>query len=143
MSDPYVSVETNATAADVEIVMAGLLAFNVAVIGDPAEEPVRVFLRDETGAVVGGLLGHIRWRWLYIAKLWLAEAYRGHGRGTALIEAAEKHALSRNCIGSYLDTFEYQARSFYEKCGYELFGTLEDYPLGHRQFNFFKRLGPG
>lgn len=143
MSDPYVSVETNANAADIETVMSSLLAFNVAVLGEPAEEPVRVFLRDDAGAVVGGLLGHIRWRWLYIAKMWLAESYRGNGRGRALLEAAETHALTRNCIGAYVDTFEYQARPFYEKCGYELFGTLEGYPPGYRQFHFSKRLGPG
>jgi GNAT superfamily N-acetyltransferase len=143
VNDTSVSVEPDANPADVETVMAGLLAFNVAVIGDPAEEPVRVFLRDESGAVVGGLLGHIRWRWLYVGKLWIAEPHRGHGRGRALLDAAERHARSRDCIGSYLDTFEYQARPFYEKCGYELFGTLDGYPPGYRQFYFAKRLDGG
>jgi GNAT superfamily N-acetyltransferase len=135
-----ISVEPDARAEDVRAVEAGLRAFNVAHIGDPAEEPVRVFLRDERGAVVGGLLGHIKWRWLYVSKLWVSEAHRGEGRGRALLAAAEAHARSRGCTGAYLDTFEYQARPFYEKLGYELFGTLEGYPPGYRQYHLAKRL---
>jgi GNAT superfamily N-acetyltransferase len=56
------------------------------------------------------------------------------------MSAAEDHARSRGCIGSYLDTFEYQARPFYEKIGYEVFGTLEGFPPGYRQFFLSKRL---
>jgi hypothetical protein len=41
-----------------------------------------------------------------------------------------------------LDTFEYQARPFYEKLGYQLFGTLDGYPPGYRQFYLCKRLVP-
>ena len=37
---------------------------------------------------------------------------------------------------------EYQARPFYEKLGYELFGTLDGYPPGYRQFYLRKSLGP-
>jgi GNAT superfamily N-acetyltransferase len=140
---PRVSVEASPTEADVAIVQAGLLAFNVARIGDPGEEPVHVFLRDEAGDVGGGLLGHIRWRWLYVAKLWVHESLRGGGSGAALMEAAEEHARRRGCIGAYLDTFEYQARPFYEKLGYRLFGTLEGYPPGYRQFYLAKRLAAG
>jgi GNAT superfamily N-acetyltransferase len=103
-----VTVEPEAPPADIETVRAGLLAFNVDVIGDPDEEPVQVFLRDEAGAVVGGLLGHIRWRWLYVAKLWIAAEHRGGGNGAGLMRAAEEHARRRGCIGAYLDTFEYQ-----------------------------------
>jgi hypothetical protein len=36
----------------------------------------------------------------------------------------------------------HQARPFYEKLGYELFGTLEGYPAGTRQHHLFKRLDP-
>jgi hypothetical protein len=49
---------------DVRAVHEGLLAFNVARLGDPQHAPVTLFLRDRTGAVVGGLLGHWRWGWL-------------------------------------------------------------------------------
>jgi GNAT superfamily N-acetyltransferase len=56
------------------------------------------------------------------------------------MKAAEDHARSHGCIGAYVDTFEYQARPFYEKLGYELFGTLEGYPPGYRQFHLVKQL---
>ncbi len=135
-----VSLQQDASAEDLAVVQIGLRAYNVAFIGDPNEEPVSVFLRDRAGRVVGGLIGHIKWRWLYVSKLWIPDEHRGKGHGLALLEAAEGYARSRNCIGSYLDTFEYQARPFYEKCGYELFGTLEGFPPGYSQFYLSKRL---
>ena len=138
-----VSVEPDASDEDVAVVQAGLRAFNVARIGDPGEEAVRIFLRDAGGRIVGGLLGHVRWRWLYVAKLWIDDAHRGQGQGRELLRAAEALARSRGCLGSYLDTFEYQARPFYEKLGYTLFGTLEGYPPGFRQHFLAKRFDPG
>ena len=135
-----ISIEPDASPADVAAVEAGLRAFNVGYIGPPGEEPVRIFLRDRDGRAVGGLLGHIKWRWLYVAKLWVDAAHRGRGEGAALLTAAETHARARGCIGASLDTFEYQARPFYEKLGYIVFGTLEDYPPGYRQYHLAKRL---
>lgn len=140
MTSPlHVSIEPLAIAADVAVVRTGLRSFNVAHIGEPAEEPVQIFLRDDGGRVVGGLLGHIRWRWLYVAKLWIHDDHRGAGHGVALMTAAETHARARGCLGSYLDTFEYQARPFYEKLGYSVFGTLDGYPPGYRQYHLLKR----
>ena len=135
-----VSVEPNARATDVAAVQAGLREYNIRVIGDPGEEPVTIFLRDDSGDVVGGLLGHIKWRWLYVSKLWISDLHRGKGHGLALMNAAEDHAKARGCVGSYLDTFEFQARPFYEKCGYTIFGTLDGFPPGYRQFYLSKPL---
>jgi GNAT superfamily N-acetyltransferase len=133
-------IDSKVTAADEAFVVRGLLAFNEARIGPADERPIKFVARDPTGAVVGGILGHTRWRWLYIAKLWVDESARGQGLGTRLMEAAEDLARSRGCTGVSLDTFDYQARPFYEKLGYELFGTLEGYPPGSRQFYLRKRL---
>jgi hypothetical protein len=52
-----------------------------------------------------------------------------------------REAIRRGCRGAYLDTFSYQARPFYEKLGYAVFGTLDDYPPGHQRFFMRKRLG--
>lgn len=135
-----VTVDELASTDDIATVQAGLRDFNVRVIGDPNEVPVTIFLRDVDGAVVGGLLGHIKWRWLYVSKLWIADSHRGRGHGYELMNAAEEFARTKACLGSYLDTFEYQARPFYEKIGYEVFGTLEGYPPGFRQFFLAKTL---
>jgi hypothetical protein len=52
----------------------------------------------------------------------------------------EVEARRRGCHSAYLDTFDYQARPFYEKLGYVVFGTLEDYPKGHQRFYMMKKL---
>lgn len=126
---------------DVRAVERGLLAFNEERLGPAHERPLRLVVRDDSGAVVGGLLGHTRWGWLYVAKLWVAESARGMGWGTRLMEAAEAEARARGCTDASLDTFEYQARPFYERLGYRVFGVLEGYPPGYRQYFLHKRLG--
>jgi GNAT superfamily N-acetyltransferase len=138
-----VRIDSEVSKADEEATLRGLLAFNEKWLGPSNEQPVRFVARDELG-VVGGLLGHTRWSWLYVAKLWVDERARGRGVGTQLLTAAEELARTRGCTDASLDTFEYQARPFYEKLGYELFGTLDGYPPGYRQFYLRKRLGsPG
>jgi GNAT superfamily N-acetyltransferase len=132
--DPNASPEEGAT------VLRGLREFNEVRLGPPDEQPVRIVLRDDAGTVIGGLLGHTRWSWLYVATLWVDESARGHGWGTKLMNAAEELARTRGCTHVSLDTFEYQARPFYEKLGYKLFGTLEGYPPGYRQFYLTKAL---
>lgn len=134
-----VRIDNEPSDAEEAAVVRGLRAFNEAWIGPSNEQPVRLVARDEIG-VVGGLLGQTRWKWLYVAKLWVDERGRGKGIGTQLLIAAEELARARGCTDASLDTFEYQARPFYEKLGYELFGTLEGYPPGYRQFYLRKRL---
>ena len=136
-----VRIDNAVSEADERAVARGLLEFNEAWIGPSNEQPVRLVARDDEG-VVGGLLGHTKWNWLYVAKLWVHERARGRRIGTQLLTAAEDLARSRGCTHASLDTFEYQARPFYEKLGYQLFGTLDGYPPGYRQFYLRKRLVP-
>jgi ribosomal protein S18 acetylase RimI-like enzyme len=51
---------------------------------------------------------------------------------------AEAEAIHRGCRGAWLDTFSFQARGFYERLGYSIFGTIENFPPGHRRF-FLKK----
>lgn len=136
--DLRVTLESSPAPADSQAVMDGLRAFNIRVIGQPNIEPVAVFVRDAGGAVLGGLLGEIKWRWLYVAKLWLSDELRGLKLGTEMMERAESHAWRERCLGIHLSTFEYQALPFYEKLSYEVFGILDGYPPGYRQFHLRK-----
>jgi len=132
-------IDDQVSAAEEAAVVRGLLEFNEKWLGPSNDQPVQFVARDEHG-IVGGLLGRTRWQWLYVAKLWVDERARGQGIGTQLLTAAEDLARSRGCIGASLDTFEYQARPFYEKLGYKLFGTLDGFPPGSRQFYLSKPL---
>lgn len=68
------------------------------------------------------------------------EQHRGEGYGTKLMDLAEEVARANNCVGIWLDTFEFQARGFYEKLGFELFGELPNHPKGHKRFFLHKCL---
>ena len=59
---------------------------------------------------------------------------RGQGWGRRLIEAAEAVGVQRGCQYVWLDTYSFQARPFYEKLGYQVFGQLPDHPPGHTRF---------
>ena len=89
--------------------------------------------------MIAGLLGNTKWGWLYVDKLWVTESARGRGLGSRLLARAEEIGRERGCVGVYLTTFEHQARPFYEARGYELFGTLEGFPAGTRQYYVSKR----
>jgi ribosomal protein S18 acetylase RimI-like enzyme len=49
--------------------------------------------------------------------------FRRRGVGRELMAQAEARAVERGCHAAWLDTFSFQARSFYEKLGYGEFGT--------------------
>lgn len=94
---------------------------------------------SETGEIAGGLWGSTSYGWLHVDMLIVPETLRHQGIGTELMRRAEAEAVTRGCSGSYLDTFSFQARGFYERLGYSVFGTLEDHPPGHSRF-FLKKL---
>lgn len=49
-------------------------------------------------------------------------------------------SLANQCVGKWLDTYEFQVRGFYEKLGFEAFGTLDDHSVGQKRFSLRKRL---
>ena len=138
---PYTfGVEAEAAPEDVKAVWDGLADYNRAIMGRGQYEELRIFLRDADGRVAGGLLGETYWGWLHINIFWLEDAARRQGLGTQLLAMAEDEGRRRNCKYAFLDTLSFQARPFYEKNGYELFSTQEDYPLGHTRYFLKKTL---
>lgn len=95
-------------------------------------------LYDTANYLVGGVSGILYWDWVFIESLWVDDMLRGNGLGIELMKHAETHAVSRGCHAAWLDTF--QARAFYEKCGYEVFGALDNYPAGQQRWFLKKRL---
>jgi GNAT superfamily N-acetyltransferase len=122
--DLRVCVEAQACSSDVAWLNARLYEFNARAAGGNDFLPVQIFLRDSSGGLHGGLLGWTLWSWLHIDALWVNEDQRGQGHGLRLIAAAERAARMRGCTLAEVDTFSFQARGFYERAGYTVFGTL-------------------
>lgn len=140
---PPVKIEVKhpATNEDIAKVRDGTLwQFNVANTGDDRLEQLVIYALSETGERVGGLIGTYVWGWLHIETLIVVESARGQGIGTQLMQAAEKDAWTRGYHNIHLETMSWQARPFYEGMGYEVFATLDDYPVGHQQYFLRKRL---
>ena len=135
-----ISFEPDASEQDQTVVVQGLQAYNRSQVNDPRRRPIVLFLRDEHGAIQGGLIGRVLFNWLEIGRLWVAEAYRGQGHGTALILAAENEARKDRCEFATLDTFSFQARPFYESLGYAVFATVGGFPGGHERYFMKKKL---
>jgi GNAT superfamily N-acetyltransferase len=141
MPELKVSIEPTAVAEDIEFVEEALHRFNLAATGIPnAPNPVNVFLRTDAGEIKGGLIGSILAGWLNIDTLWVDQEYRRRGYAAELMSVAEAEARANGCKYAGLSTFEFQARPFYERLGYECFGVLNDHPLGHTHYYMYKRL---
>ncbi len=140
---PTIHITDTPAAAACARIKAPLARFNEAKSGTPANyRPLAIFVSDpHTKEIVGGLWGETYFGMLYIDMLFLPEPMRGVGLGRRLITQAEQEAIRRGCHGVWLDTFSWQARGFYEKLGYSVFGTLNDYPAGHERYFLTKTLG--
>lgn len=132
--------EDNPTPEDLRLLVHSLVAHNASVAAPEQYQPLTFFLRNTAGLLVAGIHGQTHWEWLFISHLWVHEAVRSQGHGTHLIAAAEQEALTRGCRNAHLDTYSFQAREFYLKLGYTLFGQLEDYPPGHSRYFLRKSL---
>lgn len=126
---------------DVQFLDEQINEYNMTKTGVGDAKLLACFMRDEANQIVAGIYG---WTWggcCEIRYLWVKQDLRGQGYGHGLLLAAEKEARARGCTQIVLDTHSLQAPRFYQKYGYEVIGTIEDYPRGELKYNLRKRLG--
>jgi GNAT superfamily N-acetyltransferase len=101
---------------------------------ESTRQPIALASYTADGKLAGALDGYVFFDWLTVSRLWVACDARGRGLGTELLLAAENIAKELSCAGGTLSTYDFQARPFYEKLGYEVFGVLPDNPRGRERF---------
>ncbi len=129
---------------DYPLIYKGLREFNVSKIPMTQAVPFIDMSRkavDANGRLIGGCIAEMYfWKIVSVEILWVDESHRGRGLGRDLLLAVENAAREAGCTLIHLDTFDFQARDFYLKLGYEVFGTLEDCPKGHCRYYLRKKL---
>ncbi|HBN5337153.1 GNAT family N-acetyltransferase [Enterobacter cloacae] len=136
----HLSITEKVTPAEKEELFVGLRAYNAQFLdmtnfsGD-----IGVYMRDEKGVMLGGLIGVRKGEWLNIEYLWVSDTVRGTGVGSQLIKTAEEEARRKGCTHALVDTVSFQARPFYEKQGYQLQMSLQDYPYPGMQRHYLTK----
>ena len=98
-------------------------------------EPLNLYVEDDSGELVAGLVAETFGNWLEIEYLFVKEDLRGQGIGSQLLQQAECEAKKRNCRFAFVNTYQFQAPAFYQKHGYKEVFTLKDYPYtGQRHY---------
>jgi GNAT superfamily N-acetyltransferase len=138
MNDYYFTVETKPKPEDVRMISDRLAAHQRALFGETTQTELGIFIRED-GNLFGGIHGVISGGWLFIGAFWLDERLRGQDYGTHMLAMMEQAALERGITRVYLDTATFQARPFYEKLGYTVYGTIDNIVGGYQMFLMEKR----
>lgn len=139
---PDVSIQT-ATSVDVAKHLEDNLLSELRQSSQQGENTQIILeLRDETHTLIGGLVGSTSYGWLLIKVLWIAQPFRKHGHGRALVSRACSQAKEIGCHSVWLDTSDTVALGFYCRLGFAQFGLLENTegqePYQHSRF-FLKK----
>ena len=98
-------------------------------------ESLNLYVEDDKGKLMAGLVAETFGNWLEIEYLFVKEDLRGQGIGSQLLQQAESEAKKRNCRYVFVNTYQFQAPAFYQKHGYQEVFTLKDYPCtGQRHY---------
>ena len=98
-------------------------------------EPLNIYVEDDSGELMAGLVAETFGNWLEIEYLFVKEDLRAQGIGSQLLQQAESEAKKRNCRFAFVNTYQFQAPAFYQRHGYKEVFTLKDYPYtGQRHY---------
>ncbi|WP_423751894.1 GNAT family N-acetyltransferase [Holospora curviuscula] len=98
-------------------------------------------IKDENGVIIPGITSVMYcWGMLYVDVLAVDQKYYKKGLGSKLLSHVEDEAKKLAATLAHLDSFDFQAKDFYLKHGYEVFGVLDDCPPGHKRYYLKKKL---
>ena len=103
-------------------------------------EPLNLYVEDDNGQLLAGLVAETFGNWLEIEYLFVKEDIRGQGIGSQLLHQAESEAKKRNCRFAFVNTYQFQAPAFYQKYGYKEVFTMKDYPYTGQRHYYQKEL---
>lgn len=103
-------------------------------------EPLNIYVEDEQGNLIAGMVAETFGNWLEIEYFYVQEDFRGQGIGSNILNRAEKEARERKCNYSFVNTYQFQAPDFYKKHGYEEVFALKEYPYTGERYYYTKAL---
>ena len=119
-----VALEADEKDEVLQALMAGMKVFNGAAVPGLTGHKILAAVRDDSGKVVGGVIGRLAADSVYVEIVYNDEAIRGTGLGTKAMLMVEEEARRLGAVEAWLYTMSFQAKPFYEKIGYHMFAEL-------------------
>jgi GNAT superfamily N-acetyltransferase len=139
--DPVVTLAEARDPRAEAVVAGGLADYNRETFGRVDSRTLDVLVRDDnSGDVVGGLLGRSSLGLFFLDLFYLPADLRRGGIGSRIIRLAEDEARQRGCTSAVVYTVTFQAPDFYERHGYRRFGEIACPPDGATRIFFSKAL---
>jgi ribosomal protein S18 acetylase RimI-like enzyme len=142
-TDYQVHIETSWNETNSKIIVDRLNAYNALHVHAQADNPYTIFLVSDSSEIIGGAFGHICIlngnAYCDLSALWVHEKYRQHKLGTKLMNELVQYAHNKKCQLIQLETFEWQARGFYEKLGFILVATVPNIENCHGKEQYYMR----
>ncbi len=100
-------------------------------------------IKDKNGQIIAKILSKVYiWNCLYIETLWVEEEHKEDGLDAKLLNEIEKIAQKKGCFLIFVDTFDFQAKNFYEKHGFEIFSNSKECLSEHKKYFMKKAFSP-
>ncbi|GAA4474311.1 GNAT family N-acetyltransferase [Gluconacetobacter asukensis] len=125
MTDTTIRITDQPTAEECAAVLNTLRRFTRATVPVLDNQDFAALVSMDGDTIVGGLIASSRWGGFHIEMLALPDIMRGKGLGSHLLTLAEEEARRRACHHMWLDTQAFQARQFYERHGFAVFGQID------------------
>lgn len=122
-------IDNSPKPADDKILREGIVNFNREIVKEKATH-FSIFAKNNT-EIVGGVSVWEHSDALYIDVLWCNEKNRQKGIGTKIIAMIDKIAKDKRLPKIFVDTFAFQAETFYLKHGFYRIGVIPQYLLGY------------
>lgn len=108
------------------------------------EDPYAIFIISDNGKIIAGAIGTIveykqRGKCCKTSAVWVDKQERGHGLGTKLMDELSHYATNKGCTFIQLETYEWQAKAFYDKCGFITVATTPNVQKMRGQEQYYMR----
>jgi len=135
-----IDFSANPSDQEIDAICKGLAEHAEQVMGYSSFEPFGFLAHDETGGLIAGCTGVLMFGVLYIKLLWVDDVARGKGLGQRLIQKAESFAKDKHCRYITVETFNWQAKGFYEKLGFKIEHVYDGYDADSKFYFLRKKL---
>jgi len=129
MVEPVLTIDESPSADDIAFVAQGMRRHALSQIDGAESAPIACFGRD-SGVIVGGIVGRIIQRRMFVDLLWVEETRRNHGLGSSLLQSMERIARDRGCLDILLETLSTSAAQLYSAAGYRQTARVPEYIAG-------------